>query len=137
MLSAITSFNLSLSFDIWHLLLIFDILQNRNVNMSTIWGLLLDKAYSDNLFLCDDFMNYSFNILGYIIQLLFIELPLDRLQCHEQVSKNRQQNKTISWTQIIIIRQMKQNLSGGLLSICSERCQTWDHNDLYKKNGLE
>lgn len=65
--------------------------------MSTIWGLLLDKAYSDNLFLCDDFMNYSFNILGYIIQLLFIELPLDRLQCHEQESTNCQQ-KTVKKT---------------------------------------
>lgn len=44
---------------------------------------------------CDDFMNNSFNILRYIIQILYW-VPLVGSQCHEQVLTNCQQSKLSS-----------------------------------------
>lgn len=61
--------------------------------------------------LCDNFMNYSFNILSYIIQLFFIELPWTDCSV---MSKYQQTVSTLSRQQsTLIITLMKQNLSGG------------------------
>lgn len=46
-------------------------------------------------------------------------------------------NKIYRLLNILIITLMKQNLSGGLLRIYSERCQTWNHIDENNKNKGE
>lgn len=88
-LFAMKKFNLSRSFDIWGWFLT----SYRNGEMSALWGLVLDSGLSwQLLFLSLDFMNNAFNILRYIIQLLY-RVTYNRLQCQKQEQANCQHYK--------------------------------------------